>query len=225
MLKIAAAAMVIAAIFAILTFSPIFKVSKLNVNQQEDCLPQNVLEELEVSTKNIFSVDKNNLSQALTSKYTCAQSINVSKKLPNTIVLDVKTKKLVAAVEGTDILLTNEGDAVTAKNSKDLPKIFLPQNTSVQSGQKLTDDQILFALKVTELLTKTDFSPTSVRLLDKPDVAVYDAKGIVALFSQNDSAEQKVDSLQSVLAKAKIDSTKIAKIDLRFQKPVIEIKK
>ncbi|KKS04034.1 MAG: hypothetical protein UU56_C0011G0028 [Candidatus Curtissbacteria bacterium GW2011_GWA2_41_24] len=53
------------------------------------------------------------------------------------------------------------------------------------------------------------------------EVVIYNQQGQLAIFSSKKDKEVQVDSLQQVISKAKIESAKIAKIDLRFDKPVI----
>ena len=65
------------------------------------------------------------------------------------------------------------------------------------------------------------FTPQNIRIVDGGDVAVYDTTGVIALFLPTKDATLQVDSLQAILAHSKIDEAKIAKIDLRFDKPVI----
>lgn len=228
MLKYLSATLAIAVGVVLITFYlPIFKVKDILISQQSNCLPENTLSlDLGVSDKNLLTFNTNTQGQNITAKYSCAKSVKVTKQFPNKLKIEVKTKQTIAQIEGSELFLTEEGDITGEPISQNLPKFFLPEKISLmQAGGKFTDPQVLFALNLTSLLLKSDFSPSSVRILEAPDIAVYDAKGIIAIFSQRNSADIQVDSLQSVLAKAKIDATKIAKIDLRFQKPVIEVKK
>jgi len=66
--------------------------------------------------------------------------------------------------------------------------------------------------------------PVNVRITGHDDVAIYNQQGQLAIFSSKKDKEEQVDSLQQVISKAKIDSAKIAKIDLRFDKPVLVFK-
>lgn len=129
----------------------------------------------------------------------------------------------VLAVEGKNLYLSENG-LVLDKSASSKPPLFLLKDTKLTPGQKVEDRQILFAVSLAEQLSKSDFSVAGVRLLESGDVAVYSPGDSIALFSENKDQSMQVDSLQRVLAKAKIDATKITKIDLRFDKPVITFK-
>lgn len=134
-----------------------------------------------------------------------------------------QTQQAVAQLAGTTLYVTEEGQ-VTDTTSKEVPQLFLTQEASASAGTKITDRSALFAIKLAALVVKTDFRAASIRLLDANSVAVYDTKETVAIFSPNKSLEEQVDSLQQVIGKARIGDDKIAKIDLRYQNPVVSTK-
>ncbi|MDO8487595.1 MAG: hypothetical protein Q7S45_04825 [Candidatus Curtissbacteria bacterium] len=129
----------------------------------------------------------------------------------------------VVQIEGTDLYLAENGEVVARSGSKK-PLLYLDKNIKFAAGQKITQGQILFAAKIAAGLIKSDFTVATIRLLDSRDIAVYNPQDAIAVFSSNKDANLQIDSLQQVLAKAKIDATKIVKIDLRFDKPVIAFK-
>ena len=102
-----------------------------------------------------------------------------------------------------------------------IPTIFLTQSQSAQTFGKITDKNTLSALNIAANLLKSDFTPQNIRVLDQGDVAVYGNYAIVAIFTQAKNTNLQLDSLQSILARSKIDAAKIAKIDLRFDNPIV----
>lgn len=128
-----------------------------------------------------------------------------------------------AQIANSTLSVTKDGMIIEAQNS-DLPQLFLTQEASSQAGTKITDPTELFAIKIASLIIKTDFTAASIRIIGTNDVAVYDTKQTIALFTKTKSAEQQVDSLQQVIGKARIGDDKIAKIDLRYENPVISTK-
>lgn len=126
-------------------------------------------------------------------------------------------------IEGTSLYLAENGQVLERASSKK-PLLYLDKNIKIQAGQKLTDEQVLFAAKIASGLSKSDFTVAGIRLLDSRDIAVYSPQDAIAVFARDKDANLQIDSLQQVLAKAKIDATKISKIDLRFDKPVIIFK-
>lgn len=131
----------------------------------------------------------------------------------------------VVQVDGTELELTQDGVAIKKTQEKNLPTIFLPPETTAAENQKIDDPVVSFALNLTKNLEKSDFSASQIRFVDKVDVIVYSQSEATARFTSQKDVSVQVDSLQSVLSKAKIDASKISQIDLRFNKPVVTYKK
>lgn len=217
--------LIIVLLVSLILFSPLFKINKVNVKDENNCLTSKSEDKgLNILGNNIISLNTKALTKKIKEINICVDQAKVVKMYPNTIYIEVQTKEPIVIINGTGLTIREDGYVGDQLNSKDLPKIFLPESIKVQKGIKITDSIVSFALKTTSELLKSDFIPTSIRILNPPDIAIYDSKGIIALFTQDKETGIQVDSLQSVFAKAKIDPTKIAKIDLRFDKPVITTK-
>src|SRR3989344_2266539 len=142
---------------------------------------------------------------------------------PKNEVEITKPQKPSAQIAQTDLQITKEGQVVKGQNSS-LPTLYIPGDLKIEEGQKVEDKNIIFAASVADLVAKTDFHPASIRLLSKDEIALYETDQTVAIFSSRKSPDQQVDSLQQVLAASKIEGTKLAKIDLRFDKPTVTFK-
>lgn len=197
----------------------IFTVKNISLPLQ-NCLTEN---DLQVVGKLIFRIDANSIEAVLKKKFACLDQLKISKQYPAKLVISVVTKIPSLAIAETNWGITPEG-LVVESSQADLPQLFMPQAPQLIPGQKIIDEKILFAAGIANLLSKTDFLPQTVRILQDGDVAVYDKDATAAIFSLKKKKEEQVDSLQQVLAAAKIDGDKIAKIDLRFDKPVITFK-
>lgn len=131
--------------------------------------------------------------------------------------------KIIAQIANTQLSVDSDGNLVAAP-FKDLVQLFLPQEASPQAGQKLEDATSVFVIKLAALLSKSDFHATSIRIITADNILAYDQKDTIAVFSAQKDAEVQVNTLQQVLAEARIGDDKIAKIDLRFANPVISNK-
>lgn len=123
----------------------------------------------------------------------------------------------------TNLFITADGKVVEG-NFTNLPQLFLPQEVQASSGQTIEDQATISAAAIAAHLLKSDFHATNVRILENGVIAVYDSAQTVAIFSSKKSAKLQVDSLQQVLAEARIGDAKVAKIDLRFEKVTITYK-
>lgn len=142
---------------------------------------------------------------------------NVTRQAPNNL-----STSPVLKIEGTSLALTPEGSVITTQEN--LPVLYLPGARSFKDGQIVSDNVVIFATKLASLLVKTDFPPATIRIITEREIVVYDARGKIAVFTAEKEANSQIDSLQQSLAVAKIDGDKIAKIDLRFGKPVVTFK-
>lgn len=213
--------LVILVILISLPFAPIFKISTVNVKNPTNCLNNNSQQLQEFKNKNIISFNTKNAEKTIGENLNCINNLHIKKIYPNKLELSTEVEMPIAKIANTDLAITESGEVTKESPSAPAPILFVPEGTNVSQNQKITNTQILYALKIAKELIKSDFVPASIRTLDAGDIAVYSNQEAVALFSSFKDAGQQVDSLQAVIAKAKINSTKIAKIDLRFDKPTI----
>src|SRR3989338_5198584 len=218
-------ALILAVIILIIVFalfySPLFKVQKIDISQNQNCLAtQDIFDELK-NSKNLFFISKRKLENTLKSKYSCIGTLEIKKIFPSKLQVNIAPKEPVVKIEGTSLMITDDGQVVEGILAKDKPIIFLPSDVKVVLGQKISEKTIIFAVQVTSKLLKSDFLPVNVRIVGNDEVVIYNQQGQLAIFSSKKDKEVQVDSLQQVISKAKIESAKIAKIDLRFDKPVI----
>lgn len=145
-----------------------------------------------------------------------------SKKIAKELQNQKPTPAPIVKIEGTNLAITLENKVVAQQEN--LPVLYLSGTGSLVEGQSLEDHKVVFATKLAHLLAKTDFPPATIRVITEGEIVVYDAHDKIAVFTAEKEANLQVDSLQQTLAAAKIDGDKIAKIDLRFEKPVITFK-
>lgn len=214
---------VVVVAFASLIVSSVFKVKSLEILQDKDCLQKEKVEkELLVLKQNLLLINTKDLSTKLTEKYTCIGTLKVIKSYPSKLKLEVKTKGPVAKIADSPYSLTEDGLIVEGQSPP--LTLFLPSGQNLNLGQILDKKETLFALKLAANIIKTDFIANNIRILDPTTVAAYNQEGAVVLFTTEEDALAQIDSLQLILAKAKIDATKITKLDLRFEKPIIVYK-
>lgn len=196
----------------------LFKVKSIDL-KESPCVDD---QDLNIRGKIIFTVAKNKIEQELKDKFPCLSALNLKKVYPSTLKVEAVAAGPVAKVAHTQYATTIEGKIIDEGAGNQLPVLYLLTSVSTE-GSQITDQSSLFAIKIASLLARTDFRLTTIRVLGE-EIVAYDAKEVIAHFSSQKDATLQVDSLQQTLAAAKIDGDKIAKIDLRFDKPVITFK-
>lgn len=197
-----------------------FRVNNVRLQSNSNCLDQKMLL-AKVGKKNIILLNTAKLKEEIIKQSTCVEDLKITKKYPSTVNFVAIAKEAVAKIDDSQNSVTLDGLIILESAGTTKPNIFLPQGVESNVGQRIKDTSVLFALQLLKNLEKSDFIPANVRITDQGDIAVYSTQEAIALFAQDRSVESQVDSLQSVIAKAKIDPSKIAKIDLRFDKPVL----
>ncbi len=224
MRKILVLVLIVTVVLYLALLSPVFKI-KTGKIEGTDCVNQNFPHEINVEGKNIFLISTQKIKNDLKNKYSCLGDLEVKKDYPSTISVKADTLKSVLKIDGSDFTLTADGLVIKYKGSQTTPVFFAPQGIQFIENQKITDKTILFVITLADDIQKSDFVISNIRIVEQGSIAVYSRQESVAIFSQSRDIALQVDSLQAILAKAKIDSSKIEKIDLRFDKPILVLKK
>lgn len=212
----------VAALFGLMSLA---KLKSVNITGSQSCLNQaELFEKTQIANKNLLLLSKVELKEEISQKFPCTTEVKIEKKYPSTIVINISTATPVAQIADSPFGVTGEGLVIGTQDPQNLPKLFLPQEIKIEQNKKIDDGNILLVLHLIENLQKSDFTPTQIRLVDNVDIIIYSQAEAKALFTTTKDPAAQVDSLQSVLAKAKIDASKISQIDLRFNKPVITYK-
>ena len=206
-------------IFALAMTPFIFRVRQVELNDN-NCVNQ---QGLPYKGRIIFTLKKSVVEKDLKEKFLCISKVELVKIHPSKVKFNILVENAVAKIAGTELLVT-EGGKVSEGNAQNLPLLFLPSNIAVSPHGNLDDKLALYGAKLASTLAKSDFHATNIRILSGTEIAVYGVEDMVAIFSWEKLPEVQVDSLQQVIALAKIGEQKIAKIDLRFEKPVITFK-
>lgn len=216
---VAASLLLVAAFIYLFVYSPVFKIKTLTLNGEFACVDKQELQE-SLNGLNIFLTAPDTLESKIKGKYACIKKVKVQKKFPQTLYAEVSVADIAAKIADTELFVTTEGEVIRA-NVENKPLLYIAKENVLKESEFIKDDLILYTVKLASLLSKSDFSPESIRILSPTEITAYNRSSAVAIFTSKKEGGKQIDSLQYVLAKAKIDASKIAKIDLRFDKPII----
>lgn len=195
-----------------------------SIQTEKDCVSTPQVQDLLKTYKpNLITFSDNSFTGVLKSKYKCVDSVTYQKKFPS-LKLDIRSNLPLARIEGAGFVVNSNLQAEEGTASASVPTLYLQQAQIFSSGQTVSDPETIFALNIIKNLKDSDFVVSNVRILDSQNIVVYNPQNAIAVFSSKIALGNQLSSLQSVLAKSRIDATKIAKIDLRFDKPVIVLK-
>ena len=201
----------------------LFKIENVEVAGDKGCIEESTIQE-QFRGRNIFIVSSKRAEETILNSYKCVKNVTVKKKYPSTLTIEVEIDRPLVKVGDKNIYLTENGFVLDNYDQKNLPTIFFDKETEFKIGERVNDEDTLYVLSLVSQIGKTDFVATSIRVLSPFVLSVYNRENQVVIFTTEKKVNVQVDSLQLILSESKIDPSKITKIDLRFEKPVITFK-
>lgn len=201
----------------------LFKIDRVEVAGGKGCTEESAIRQ-QFRGRNIFIVSSKQAEETITNNYKCVKNVTVQKKYPSTLAITVEVDRPLVKVGDKNIYLTENGFVLVKDNQGNLPTIFFDKEPELRAGERIKDGTIAYSLSLISQIEKTDFVATSIRILSPFVISVYNRENQAVIFTTEKEGSVQVDSLQLILSESRIDPSKITKIDLRFEKPVITYK-
>lgn len=192
---------------------------------QGECSEEIVAENNRILDSNILIFKADEHKKKLLNSDPSIEDVIIKTKLPNTIIIRLKTRKPLAMIKtkkSLTTLLVDDRGIIFAKQTEgfdSLPIIETEEIKDLGIGKKTTNHKILKALKLTEIILDNFIQFKKIEIMRK-DLMIELSDGTVVLVSPEGDLEKQVSSLQQILYQATIDAT-IKTIDVRLEKPVI----
>lgn len=170
--------------------------------------------------ENIFFLKEDDLSQKLKSGDIKIKDIKIKKELPGKLLINIQGRQAIAVIPlaNSFFLIDKEGLVFSEeREASGLPILDLGlQNIGI--GSRIDDREkniftILDSLKGEEEVISI--------LVAQEEVQIKLGEGLLVLFLLQEKPEEKLNSLQIMLARFRIEGKRPTKIDLRFEKPVV----
>ena len=173
--------------------------------------------------KNLLFFPSERIAQQLKQSNPLVDTVSFKKKFPNTLIILVKQRKPFARLKtpSQQLLLGRSGVVI----GDDINNLALPELRFdiriYHLGEIVSDTGIIAALKILSALP-SDIPVDYLTPYDNSSIRARVAN-IDILFSQSNPIEAPVNTLQTLLAGFRIKGIMPARIDLRFDKPVINM--
>lgn len=202
-----------------------FKIKEIDCQSQDfPCDLETVSLFNEAKDKNIFLLKTKSLAKKIEKNQPRFKRVEIVKRLPSTLLIRIFPRvgfALLESMEGRKIVVDEEGYGLNNfEEFLDLPKIRVNYIPSI--GEKVSQETILKALRLTAYLQKSFISFRELNASQDSDLTLYLFKDLVATFSAQKDLSGQVDSLQYILRHSRMEDSKVQAIDLRFQKPVLK---
>jgi len=207
--------------------SGFFAVRKITCQWEKDSCPPEIWNELTSLTfgKNLIFLKKEEISKKFLSEHHIVKNLKIKKVLPNKLVFELEKRKEVAVLgfETTKdfFLVDEEGVVIKKENNPLLPLILLSQQLDLNIGQQVSQREIIEAIKFLTNLRLNLFEPKIAKITSPYSLTVWLKDGEEVVFSLKKEIQIQVDSLQFILSRSKIEGKGVKRIDLRFDKPVV----
>jgi len=231
-------------IFFLVFKSDFFRVKKITCRWEGNSCPPEVWNELTFLTfgKNLIFLKKKEISKKFLNDHHIVKNLKIKKVLPNKLVFELEKRKEVAVLgfelrleekettpSGKPIfettkdfyLVDEEGIVIKKENDSLLPLILLSEELNLNIGERVPQQQIIEAIKFLTTLRLNLLEPKVAKITPPYSLTVWLKDGEEAIFSLKKEIQIQVDSLQFILSRSKIEGRGIKKIDLRFDKPVV----
>lgn len=157
--------------------------------------------------------------------------IQVAKKYPQTLILTIATDEPLAYFESDSgfFALGQDGKILSKlkekENSKELPVIHYFEKlhfASYQPGDMLSYKDIGMALKILKKMSGLGMKINTIDI-DGVDMIGFSLKGKTIVFSSDKDVEPQIYQLEQIVHQFKIQGKDFKKLDLRFNRPILEL--
>lgn len=151
--------------------------------------------------------------------------------LPSTLVVVIEKEKQLAYIV-TDVgylVVSKQGTVLKKERAEDIPQPAVTfyqtiHHSSYQVGQKITYSAIQRALTFITILSELGYQTETVAI-DSVDMIACKTRGFVVAFSQTRGVDLQSHEVRQIIRQIKVGALQIERLDLRFDKPVVQLPK
>ncbi|MCX6726006.1 MAG: cell division protein FtsQ/DivIB [Candidatus Shapirobacteria bacterium] len=227
--------------------SNFWQVKKVSCHlDNQDCPIELFNKATEISLrKNLIFFPKKLVIEEIKNFYPQINDIKIKKIIFNSLVFELSSRKIIAALAVELVLDENATSSAESKNQEisldnnfylidkdgvvlektdqqaNLPLIIIQKNPNLDIGQRFNQDGIEKIMEIISGLKINLIEFNIVHLISSQEIEVWLKNKTLVLFNGEKEINFQLDSLQLIFSRAKIEGKEIKKIDLRFDKPVI----
>ncbi|MDL2280423.1 FtsQ-type POTRA domain-containing protein [Selenomonadales bacterium OttesenSCG-928-I06] len=217
--------------FFLLITSDFFKIGTVEVKENKYVSTKEILEIANINNNkeiNVFSLDTVEIKERLLSDLRVSE-VNITRKLPTTIVIDIKERKPVAFVEFKYGFVQIDKDALVFSVSKSISNINIPTIKgpilgNVHIGDQIENSDIKNILSYLKLLDEATLNSLKEISFNNDAISTITSDSILIKVGSLDRIEEKAALTISILKDIKDNKLKVEYIDLSYATPVIKIK-
>jgi len=171
------------------------------------------------------------IRQIVTARFPTMRITRSEIRYPNTLILTIENEKPLAFLR-TDygyLSLSKGGTVLKKERTTDTPHPFISFYQTIHHGEYQVGQRIRFAaieraLLFVSLLADEGYQTETVAI-DSVDMIACKTKGFEVAFSQSRGIDLQSHELRQIIRQLKVGALKVERLDLRFDKPVVQFPK
>jgi cell division protein FtsQ len=203
-----------------------FKIKKIEIEGEKK---QSLYGVNDYQNKNLILISEKEVEKKIIENNSIIKKITVKKDWPSTLRLSIEYYQPIASLVVTNgyLKLSEDGRILSkTKNSEqDLPVINYYQKLNSQSlsvGDRLSFKDILTSLYFIDRLTDLNLQTQSLDIVGDNMILFNLKDQQKIIFSSDKEKELQEYELREIIIQFKVEGKEFQKIDLRFEKPVVE---
>ena len=226
--KIARPIIIILLIILVIYLLTIFGVFKIkNIEAENELKYVTNIEKITNQYKGVgyFSLNLEKLEEEIQNSSKYVKSVSAEKIFPNKILLKIEEYRPEMYMEYKDVCYTFSQEGLILSESSEYEECKLDNGVSVESTQNiLADGKLIFGTEIDEVIKiLNEFGWVVADLkFDKNILEVTDGEKMITL-EVNEEYEEQLARMYLVLEKANVEELDYKSVDLRFERPVMEL--
>lgn len=179
--------------------------------------------------KNILFLNDSDIALQVRARFPGLTVREVEKRYPNSVTLMIASEKPFASLvtDGGYLSVSQNGTVLQKVRGKTPPEpavnFYQPiRHNEYQMGQVVTYAQLQKAFTFIRTLTDEGFRVETVAI-DSVDMIACKTRGFTVAFSQKRDTDLQKYELRQLVKQLKIGTLRVKRLDLRFDKPVVEL--
>lgn len=179
--------------------------------------------------KNMFFLNEKDVALQVRSRFPALTVVDIEKRYPGLLTLTIASEKPFAylVTDNGYVSVSQKGTVLEKVRGKTTPEpavnFYQPiRHNEYQMGQVVTYAQLQKALLFIRALTDEGFRVETVAI-DSVDMIACKTRGFTVAFSQKRDTELQKYELRQLVKQLKIGTLRVKRLDLRFDKPVVEL--
>ena len=212
---------IIIAILYFVLFLPEFQVTKINISGNKKIQSQDIenialadinkkiftIGYVQILTKSIFIVDKNNLIKDILKKFPEIENVEVQKKIPNNITLKINERKIFAVFcngEKSDECFSLDENGVIFEKLENIPQdmiiIRIPSyNKEIFTGENVVEKKIIDMISKIQKNLKNNFQIDITQALVLNPLVLKTNENWQAYFDTNSDIDLQITKINMLL--------------------------